>query len=77
MSSERVDTRECRRLAELEDIRKLRPIVDPELDIVLLDCPRCGAQARDPLGMWRPARLVPRGKRLTVICEACGQCRER
>jgi hypothetical protein len=73
--TERADTRECRRLAGLDRIRRLRPIVDPELDIVLIDCPGCGTCAPAPLGMWRPARLVPRGKRLTVICESCGERR--
>ena len=73
--TERADTRECRRLASLDRIRLLRPIVDPHLDIVLVDCPRCGAAAHEPLGMWRPARLVPRGQKLTVICEACGERR--
>jgi len=73
--NERVDTRECRRLASLDHIRRLRPIVDPELDIVLIDCPGCGACAPQPLEMWRPARLVPRGRQLTMICEACGERR--
>ena len=77
--NERPDTLECRRLAELEDVRRLRPIIDPDLDVVLVDCPECDAGAGDPLGMWRPARIVSRAvtRTQTIICDACGRVSER
>lgn len=75
--SERPDTVTCRKLAKTLQGTGLRPVIDPDLDVVRIDCPNCGAQDRDPLGMWRPARAVPRGQTLTVICTACGEVEER
>lgn len=71
--TERPDTIRCRKLAERLERAGLRPTVDPDLDVVLIDCPHCHAQDRDPLQIHRPARVVPRGRTLTVICTACGR----
>jgi hypothetical protein len=47
--------------------RGLRPIVDPDLHLVRCDCAACGAG-----GTWSPVRLVPRGRTVHVLCDACG-----
>lgn len=73
--SERPDTLECRRLAETPAYRELRPIVDPELDVVRVDCTRCRAQDGDPMELYRPARLIVRGQRRILICDTCGELR--
>lgn len=67
--------------------RGLRPCVDAELDLVLVDCVYCRAQDQDPIGMYRPMRVVPRARMtrggrpatalLTIICNSCGYHDER
>jgi hypothetical protein len=61
--------------AELHD-RGLRPIVDPVLDVVVADCPSCHAQDSDPLGLYRPLWVVPRGQTTRFRCDACAVERE-
>jgi predicted RNA-binding Zn-ribbon protein involved in translation (DUF1610 family) len=58
--------------AELRDAG-LRPIIDPELRLVLADCPDCGSQDRCPLGLWRPLQVIPRNGRTWFVCVACGR----
>lgn len=65
------DLAACHELAEVAPYCDWRPTVDPELHVLLLDCPLCHAQDTDPLGMYRPARAVPRGNTLTVLCRHC------
>ena len=69
--AERRDTITCRRLAELDAWRTLRPIVDPLLDIVRLDCAECQAQLTDPLELHRPVVARVRDGRVTIRCDAC------
>lgn len=52
---------------------KLRPVVDPLMEMIVMDCPHCHAQDTDLEGVYRPVRVVPRGKRLTILCMACGR----
>jgi hypothetical protein len=59
------------RLAAKLHSRGLRPIIDPVLECVLCACSECHAEDSDPLGMWRPLRVVPRGRTLTFLCSAC------
>lgn len=51
----------------------LRPLVDPPMEMIVMDCPHCQAQDGDPLGLYRPVRVVPRGKKVHVRCTACGR----
>jgi hypothetical protein len=50
----------------------LRPAVDPVMEMIVMDCPRCKAQDVDPTGLYRPLRVVPRGKTRVILCTACG-----
>jgi hypothetical protein len=61
------------RLAAKLQARGLRPIIDPVLECVLCACLECHAEDSDPLGMWRPLRVVPRARTLTLLCSACGE----
>jgi hypothetical protein len=61
--------------AKLRD-HGLRPIVDAVLDVVYADCPSCHAQDSDPLELYRPLRVVPRGGGVTFLCAACDVRRE-
>lgn len=63
---------ELERLAAVYDEKQLRPVIDPLMEMVLIDCPRCKAQENDPEGMWRPVRVVPRTKTRIILCTACG-----
>ena len=67
----RADTAACYRLAELADWAILRPIVDPLLDTVRLDCSACRAQDSDPLSLYRPAVALARDGRVSIYCEGC------
>lgn len=58
-------------VAELRDAG-MRPVVDPDLRLVRADCPACRDQDRDPLGLWRPLRVIPRDGRTWFHCCACG-----
>ena len=53
-----------------------RPIIDAVLDVVLCDCPSCGVQDTDPLGLWRPLRVTSRGDAVTFWCTSCDVRRE-
>src|SRR5262249_10110823 len=53
---------ELERLAAAHRKKGRHPIIDPELEIVIVECPNCGGGRR----------LVPRGKYLTQICDFCG-----
>jgi hypothetical protein len=66
-------TSELERLTTTAEHEGLRPIIDPDLEVVLIDCPHCRAQDTDPWGLWRPARIVPRTRRRTILCTACGR----
>jgi hypothetical protein len=61
----------CRRIAE--GVPSLRPIVDPAIGVVLIDCVHCRAQDSDELGLYRPAQIIPRDRLVVVICNACHQ----
>jgi hypothetical protein len=50
----------------------LRPVADPALALARSECPLCQAGEGDPLGLWRPLRLVPREGRVVIICDGCG-----
>lgn len=60
-----------------DSVDDARPIIDPILEVVLVDCPDCHAQDSDPTGLWRPAMIVPRGKLTTFDCGACGSRHEQ
>lgn len=77
MARERADTIACRRLAELPALRTLRPIVDPDLDTLRVDCSDCQAQLDDPLGLYRPASVRVRDGKVTIHCDACGRTHAR
>jgi uncharacterized protein (DUF983 family) len=51
----------------------LRPLVDPLMEMIVMDCPHCRAQDQDEWGLYRPVRVVPRGRNLTIRCMACGR----
>lgn len=51
----------------------LRPMIDARMEMIVMDCPRCRAQDTDPQGMYRPVRVVSRGKTRIILCTACGQ----
>lgn len=51
----------------------LRPLVDTGMDMLVMDCPRCCAQDDDDTGLYRPVRVVTRGKNRTIYCTACGR----
>ncbi len=53
--------------------RGLAPIIDPELELVRAECPSCRAGARDPLGLYRPLAVIPRGDATRFFCDACGR----
>lgn len=59
------------RLREQYEKAGLRPLVDPAMEMIVMDCPRCKAQEIDPEGIWRPARVVPRSKTRVILCTAC------
>jgi hypothetical protein len=69
----RRDTITCQYLAESPRLGGLRPLVDEVLDTVRTDCSECHAQDRDPIGLYRPVVVRPRGGRVTIECEACGR----
>jgi hypothetical protein len=50
----------------------LRPLIDERMEMIVMDCPRCKAQDVDPTGLYRPLRVVPRGKTRVILCTACG-----
>jgi len=50
----------------------LRPLIDEQMEMIVMDCPRCKAQDADPVGLYRPLRVVQRGKTRTILCTACG-----
>ncbi len=54
----------------------LRPVIDHDLDYVVADCPDCAAQDTDPLGIWRPLRVIPRALGITFWCASCDIRRE-
>jgi hypothetical protein len=49
----------------------LRPLVDPELAVIVCDCPECRAGDRDPRRLWRPLMVTPRGRKIIFRCCAC------
>lgn len=52
----------------------LRPLVDSRMAMIVMDCPQCHAQDDDDqYGMYRPVRVIPRGKTRTILCTACGR----
>lgn len=55
----------------------LRPIINPVLNALHMDCPSCYAHENDPLGLWRPLMLIPRPGRTILHCQACGRRDER
>jgi hypothetical protein len=61
--------------AKLHD-NDLRPVIDDVLGYVVCDCPDCLAQDTDPLGIWRPLRVTPRGSTVTFWCTSCDVRRE-
>lgn len=71
------DTTDCAALGDKLGRRGLRPIFDPLLVALLMDCTRCRAQASDPLGMWRPVIVVVRRHVARSYCSACGREHER
>lgn len=68
---------ELEKLAKSLERAELRPIVDADLEVIRADCVFCHAQDADPLGIWRPVEMVPRGNRVTTVCHACGHRHER
>lgn len=68
---------ELERLAGAYGEDGLRPVIDPVLEIVLIDCPACRAQDTDPLGLWRPLQVAPRAGVTIHHCTACGRHDER
>jgi len=38
-----------------------------------MDCPHCRAQDADDTWLYRPVRVVPRGKKIHIRCMACGR----
>lgn len=64
---------ELERLAVGYGDRGLRPLIDERMEMIVMDCPRCRAQDTDPLGLYRPVRVVPRRQARTILCTACGQ----
>ena len=50
----------------------LRPLIDERMEMLVMDCPTCKAQDTDPMGLYRPLRVIPRGKARIILCTACG-----
>lgn len=69
--AERADTLHCYAIAATMPDR--RPVVDPVLDVVRVDCPLCRGQENDAQRIYRPATIIPRGKRVVVVCDSCGR----
>ncbi len=61
------------RIAKALRERGLAPIIDTELELVRAECPSCRAGARDPLGLYRPLAVIPRGDITRFFCDACGR----
>lgn len=70
-------TSEFQQLTKTYEEAGLRPLLDPVLEMVLIDCPSCHAQDTDPLGLWRPLQVVPRAKVTIHHCTACARHDER
>jgi hypothetical protein len=61
------------RLREQYQQAGLRPLVDAPMHMLVTDCPACRAQDDDPAGIYRPVRVVPRNRKLTILCMAFGR----
>ena len=66
-------TSDLERLANQFEQAGFRPLVDSPMAMLVMDCPQCHAQDSDDLGLYRPVRVIPRGKTRTILCTACGR----